>query len=261
MEWPSEPLESSIENKIFIYLLYDDRRQFTSQNALTGYYKIVYIQSRRKFNSLFPCPEYRRRGMADRIIISTRSQSSHIVIDHGRKNIPKLRTVLQPTLDETKQDTDLLLAYNDIEENRPIEISLAALESNKMAIYLLYKDRPLFNFKNNLIAHYKTKHVKTRRFNKVFPYLKCCRRGNPDYLITTLLSQSSHIELAYSRANVLTLRTEPTPPKIILCLFCGRFSSGKHRNGHVRDGLASSIFSKPFPCQAYRNDSQPGDSN
>lgn len=199
--------------------------------------------------------------MADRIITSTRSWSSHVAMDHGRKNVPKLRTVPQPTLDETKQDTDLSLAYSDMEENLPVEISSAASESNKTAICLLCRDRPSFNFKSNLTAHCKTKHVKTGRFNKAFPCPECCRRGNPDHLITTPSSWSSHVELAHGRANAPTLRTEPAPPKTMLCPFYGRFSSGKHRSGHVRDGPASSIFSKPFPCQACRNDSQPGGSN
>ena len=77
VEGPSKPSGPSIENETSIYLLYNDRCQFASQNALTGHCKVIYIQSGRKFNSPFLYPKCHRCSTADCIITSTCSWSSH----------------------------------------------------------------------------------------------------------------------------------------------------------------------------------------
>ena len=140
-------------------------------------------------------------------------------------------------------------------------VSSAPSESNKTAICLLCEDRPSFTFKFNLTAHCKMKHVETGRFNKAFPCPECRRLGNPEHLITTPWSWSSHVETAHHRDNAPTLRTDPRPPQMMLCPFYGLISSGKHQSGHVRDGATSTIILSPFPCLACRKDSRSSSSS
>jgi hypothetical protein len=260
VEGPPQPSGSSEgTNEMYACLLCDDRRSFSSRKGLTAHCKKIHVKVGRKFSKPFPCPECRRLGAPDHSITSASSWSSHAAKSHGWKNTPKLRTVApQPTLDRTKQHEHLSSAHSDDQENRPVEVSPAASESNDASVCFLCDDRRTFSFKCNLTAHCKAIHVRDGKFEEPFPCPECRRCGKADYMITTPSTWSSHVASVHGPANAPTLRTEPAPARTALCPFCGIVGSGKHRNSHVRGGPVSAIFSNPFPCLACRNDSQQG---
>jgi hypothetical protein len=261
VQGPSDPSGLSTGDEPPVCLLCDDRRSFASQRALTEHCKTVHVKNGRKFDKPFSCPECRRCAMPDHSITCASAWTSHVAMAHGRANIPKLRTVLRPTPSETKPDSHILLTRDDVESSRLVEAPAAVPRSNQKPVCLLCDDRRSFSLKSNLTAHCKTKHIERGEFSRPFPCPECRRCHKPDHLVTTPSSWSSHVESAHGRANAPTLRSEPAPSRTTLCPFCGLISSGKHRANHIRDGPASGIFSKPFPCQACRSDSQPGGGN
>jgi hypothetical protein len=111
VEGPPEPPGPPMRNETPVCLLCDDRCPFDSQKALTMHFKTVHVKNGKRFDKTFPCPECRRCGKPDQSITSISSWNRHVAMVHGRENMPKLRTVPQPSLDKIKQDADLSLAY------------------------------------------------------------------------------------------------------------------------------------------------------
>lgn len=259
VEGPSELPGSSDYNETALCLLCDDRRPFASHKYLTTHCNTVHVKNGKKFDKPFLCPECRRCNMPDHSIISPSLWSSHVAMVHGRENMPKLRTAPRPTLDETKQDAP----RNHVRESQPLKVLPSIPNNNTKAVCFLCDNMRSFYSKGNLTAHCKTTHLKTGRFKKPFLCPECRRCGKPDYSITTPSSWSCHVETAHGQNNAPTLRTDPRPVSTMLCPFCGLVNpvngSGKHRSGHVRDGVSSTIFSSPFPCQACRSSPQHGD--
>jgi len=118
-----------------------------------------------------------------------------------------------------------------------------------------------FFSRGSLTNHCKELHVKKGTFGRPFPCPECRRKDEPDYLITSPSSWSSHVEGTHGKEHAPILRTDPHPildVKKICCPFCGLYLStkgfGMHIKGHVPDMAASVIFSTPFPCQSCRNE-------
>jgi hypothetical protein len=114
-----------------------------------------------------------------------------------------------------------------------------------------------FFSRGSLTNHCKELHVKKGTFGRPFPCPECRRKHEPDYLITSPSSWSSHVERTHGKEHAPILRTDPHPildVKKVCCPFCGLYLStkgfGMHIKGHVPDRAASVIFSTPFPCQS-----------
>jgi hypothetical protein len=123
-----------------------------------------------------------------------------------------------------------------------------------------------FSCRSTLTAHCKAMHVKKGTFSQPFPCPECRRsRSNMlDHLITSASSWSSHVEKVHGIDHAPSLLTDPTSNETKLrCPFCGLYLLQKgfyaHFRSHVRDGVASAIFTTAFPCLCCSRDEQGDD--